>query len=247
MGKKNPILHLAKIKNLDIRKAGYGEILNVIGAEMDPLITDLLSKNKLAPILKKFVIIRLVTIFETFMKNFAIKLIDENDLNVNTLFGKGEISIPLKNFSEIKKGSFTKGRIVASNFNFQSPNDVNFVFSRLLKIPFFDTVLEYTKLRGKPVADWDSFLTSFDDFLKTFDNRNEIIHSLREPKVLEHDGSFFHKLSLDFTYFIVFSLITINTVMGFRIKKTGIKEVDEFLIRGIKEYEKQLGKQPNSL
>ena len=92
----------------------------------------------------------------------------------NNLFDDNNIQIPIQNLDEIKKHDVTKGKIIASSFNFQTRHDINHVFSILLEIKFLDEVKSIPmakRYRNNKFVKWDKYLD-------LFSLRHKIVHDV---------------------------------------------------------------------
>lgn len=195
MIKKNPILDIKKIKGIVPTNLGLNEFEQLYINEFTVVIHEITNNEKITKQLKNYLVIRLVTVLETFFRNKTIKIIDENNFEISGLFNKGELTIALSDFEEIQKTEFTKGRIVATNFNFQNINEINFVYSKLLGVDFLETVKQATTLKelldnGTEVTRdlLPSLYSNWTELLGIFQIRNEIIHNIRSVNDIEKDS-----------------------------------------------------------
>lgn len=150
-----------------ISQFGYKDTLDVIKHsienEMEEIV-QLIEKNQedsmLIEHLKRYFIIRALTIIESTFRDLSIRLVDYYGFDISNLFDTNSIEIPFRAFDEIKSNRITKGRIVATNFNFQDISDINKVFSKLLDFDFKETVKSIPineKYYGNPFVNWDKF------------------------------------------------------------------------------------------
>lgn len=95
--------HLKQITSKDPQK-----IADIIEHELDQIIIDIENSKLRHPYdksLSNYLIIRLITIIENFMKNFVIELIDVGKFNYTGLFSNDEIVLTWmiwKKFKQIK-------------------------------------------------------------------------------------------------------------------------------------------------
>lgn len=136
--------------------------------------------------LKNYVVIHLVTIIEDTVKRNFKYIIDQGDFEIKKLFYQDELHIKLESLDALKTKEITKGTIIASNFNFQNLNEIDYVFSSLFKFNFFDTLLEFCKLplniKGDEsqqyFEDRQSLLRNWDELKEITDLRNKVVHNL---------------------------------------------------------------------
>lgn len=136
--------------------------------------------------IKNYAIINLVTIIEDTTKRILKNIIDKNDFKVKNLFQRDELHVKLESLDDLKSEELTKGTIIASNFNFQNLYEVDYIFSNLFKLNFFETLLEFCNLpqktEGEDAQDYfenRQFLLRNWDLLKdTIELRNKIVHNI---------------------------------------------------------------------
>ena len=196
--KKHPIFDIQKVKNFD-KNIPQAELYAVLDRELEDVILALKKskKTKISKQLKKYIIIRLVTIVEIYLQNIVSKLIDKYDLDASDLFQGSEIPIPIKNFKEIQGKDFTKGKIIAINFNFQNFQETNRVFSQILGIDFFETLKDWIVfgIQQETIPESEIHLVeNWDDFQDMFSLRNEIVHTLQTPYKIRKDAEYFERL-----------------------------------------------------
>lgn len=171
-------------KKIDqLGKKSFEEIFDIsFDTSLSPVIEILASTTnnlELERHLKNYFIIRVVTILEVFFNELVVKLIDEYCLPYKKLFDDDLVQISLSRFEEIKTGKITKGKIIASNFNFQKKEDINKVITNLIGIPFFDKIRNLYRIgteNNKFVQNWDTFFEIVND-------RHKLVHTLsHKPK-----------------------------------------------------------------
>lgn len=166
--------------------------------------------------LKNYVIINMVTIIEDTAKRLLKSLIDSNNFKVKNLFQRDELHIRLESLDALKSDELTKGVIIASNFNFQNVDEVNYVFSNLFKMDFFDTLLEFCNLpqiidgedASHYLEDRQFLLKNWDHLKEITELRNKIVHNINSDvkynedqiHVLIHTVSVFLLEMVFFTY-----------------------------------------------
>jgi len=190
--------NLKKIEGLEI----FDE--NKMRNSIQPLFAQLEELDSLdentANSCKKYIIINLVTIIEDSFKGILKKQIDVYNGNVESLFPAPYISIPISVFDSIKKDGFTKGAIIASNFNLQNPTVIDQTMSKVLNLNFFETIQEICSRKpDKEILIHDPYAVDADvsafaesrnqladtwtNFFELFDFRNRIIHSLSDIEI----------------------------------------------------------------
>lgn len=214
MGKNTPIVNLKKIMDIDEVKTDIGGISDLFKDQLDPVYNEIIKSTdpELRKLLINYFLIRFVSVIENFCKNKVIFIIDENNLNVNSLFSRNEMTINIEIINEIKKKEFTKGRLTAINFNFQNPDDINYVFSRLFNINFFETIFGYVEIKenkekikknDEVLLELKKLIHEWDEFLELFDIRNQIVHSLKSIDYKKFNNDYVTKI---FFYGFLFSL-----------------------------------------
>jgi hypothetical protein len=119
---------IAKLKAIEVEP-----ILRLLGTELD---------ETLKQSLRKYLVILLISALEHFFKNAARLVIDNNNMDTSNLF-EGKITFNVTDSDQlIKDEKLTKGRIVASTFNFMNLDETDAVFSNLLQMKF----LHYVKM-----------------------------------------------------------------------------------------------------
>lgn len=150
----------------------YPRIRGFSNHEVKPLLREIqrTTNDSVRKALTNYLIIRTVTIFETYLITEAYKLSKKNKKNAQQLFSDIKVGVPLHDQ-------------VISAFSFTNLNDVNYVFSTLLDLEFLqeikqesiryepDYFLEDAHIkRTKPLhKNWD-FVCSI------FQLRHDIVH-----------------------------------------------------------------------
>jgi len=162
--------------------------------------------------LKNYAIIYLVTIIEDTAKRDLQFIIDNGDLKIKNLFQRDELHIGLDSLDDLKSDELTKGTIIASNFNFQNPNVIDYVFSKMYKLNFFETLLEFCNLPVNIKTDQADemyqdrqFLIKNWNLLKEIPElRNKIVHNLNYN--VEYDTEQIHVLIRTVSVFLYFMI-----------------------------------------
>jgi len=89
---------------------------------------------------KNHIIIKLVSLIEDSFKKIVKDQVDLWEGNMGELFQSNKILISISDLDSIKNSEFTKGALVASNFNFQNPFVIDSTMSKILNLDFFETL-----------------------------------------------------------------------------------------------------------
>jgi len=212
------------------------------------LLEELDSSNEIVVnACKKFIIINLVTIIEDSFKGILKKQIDVYNGNVKSLFSGPHILIPINDLDSIQKDGFTKGAIIASNFNLQNPSVIDETVSKVLNLKFFETLKEICELKpDETILEYDHYAVEeglfdiaqerhdladrWEFFLELFDIRNKFVHNLTDIDV---DRKTLERFINDtFLFILISSSLTI--AVG-EIRKESLKELEKLdILFGIK-------------
>ena len=114
-----------------------------------------ISSELIITSLKKYIIIRLVTLIEDSFKRLVKSQIDLYDLEPPNIM-KDIDRIKTKNIvTQDKHDNVTNGVIIASSYNLQNPRIINYVCSNMTKIPFFETIEKLLRLPNDPTVNYD--------------------------------------------------------------------------------------------
>ncbi len=138
---------------------------------------------------KQQFIISMVSAIEHFFKDLLIDLIDEDLVDISELKDKYKLNDIIK----LKKGNVSLGELVAKNYNFQNLNEINKIYSKILKskinINFYDKLREIIKT---PEYERDiSYLRLTEDFYKIIRDVIEFRHKCI------HDSELFFEIDLE--------------------------------------------------
>lgn len=165
---------MKKIKALyKISYARFNETLETELVSIVKVLKDKKSSTELKKHLKNYFIIRVVTMIEDYYRSKAYRIVDEYDLNVKELLDEISVVDILS-----KNHNITKGQILAINFSFQNPADIDLVFSKLLNLQFatltsiFNAILFFVNKETK------GGIIIWEDFTKLSDLRNNIVHNM---------------------------------------------------------------------
>jgi hypothetical protein len=147
--------------------------------EMEPILATLEDKrvpNDVKNCLKNYLVISLVSTIEVYFKDVAMKNIDKWKMDIAKVV-EGEITIPLPAFEFISKGHLTKSSLVASNFNFANPAQIDDFFSKMLNLNCFETIKELDRLDPSNCMYGAASLNrSWKSFIRMFELRNRLVH-----------------------------------------------------------------------
>lgn len=238
-----------KIVRTDIEKViklvkGHtiSNIQRIIDNEIDPLIDHLKTKNlKIRISLENYIIIRLVAYVEIQLKDFAIWLIDHGHNVDVTDFVQNELRIPITALDQIKDEHFTKGGIIATNFNFQNLKDIDFVFSRIYKLNFLETLKDYKNWPKNPYSyskDVKKISDNWEKFEGMFEERNKLVHTDYSVGK-KRSTKYYETLRVVTTLFCVHTFILLAFMREYQNKKSKNHELRKFLRKKYDEYKKQ--------
>jgi len=179
-----------KIKEFD-NAPELGNIIDSLYQELDVITeTQLLKeidnppevlKPEVFAALEGYSIIRVVATIEQFFRNLVKKLVDNQPKLADLVVS--DASVPIK--------SITLGEAVATTFQFQDPNDINKVISKILEIDFFAKMKEHLKLKPDSNAGniyaRDHLLKNWNDLHKVFELRHQLAHTLNS-QITTHRG-----------------------------------------------------------
>jgi hypothetical protein len=97
------------------------------------MVEDMQNNNtstKLRDALKNYLIIRMISIFENYLKILIKERIDEYDISPSELY-QGEAAAPIKLLDNLisSQSRITKGLIIANDFKFANLQVINKVFT----------------------------------------------------------------------------------------------------------------------
>jgi len=214
----------------------------IIDEEIDPLIDFLeKKKRKIRTSIENYIIIRLVAYVEIQLKDFAIWLIDQgHDIDITDLV-QNELRIPITALDQIKDKNFTKGGIIATNFNFQNLKDIDFVFSRIYKLNFLETLKDYKNWPKNPYSyskDVKKISDNWKKFEGMFEERNKIVHtdySMEKKRSVKY----YETLRVVTTLFCFHAFILLVFIREAQNKKSKNYKLRNFLRKKYDKYKKQ--------
>ncbi len=140
------------------------------------------NSNRITEVLKKYLIITCVSLIDEVLTRLARRTIEEKNIPSSTF--KGQIS---KQFSQ---NQGTVGDIVVSSFNLSKPEEIDSLFSCILRSDVRFRSLDMSFLRAVQKFDWYDPFTEFrelrtkhlyknwKDFMRILEIRNEILHGM---------------------------------------------------------------------
>lgn len=160
----------------------FRKVKGFYSTQIDFLIKMLLDKNvtpDLKQTLRKYIIIAFFAALEYYFKNEASKMADKLSLDVSSLFVKANIEKLV-----MDKGT-TKGNIIASTYSFVNIDEIDFVFSNLLRLSsFLDYIVKLNVTdQTRFVLDGHPLAIEYDRFRKAYSLRNEITHGIKEVRL----------------------------------------------------------------
>jgi hypothetical protein len=158
--------------------------------EMLPIIDNIANKNfdaRLKVPLRKYLVILCVSLIEDFMIKRARRMIDEYKIDFSGLV-KRDIELLLSEHEQQTKQRLSKGEYILLKHNFANLVEINSVFSNLLKSDPDFNALNMDFIEAVKKIDWydpykyikeaRSIFLNWDNFVKMFDVRTEIVHEL---------------------------------------------------------------------
>lgn len=246
MVSKKPIFNLSKIEGIPKRKKSENYIDDLF-EDFKEIRTELQKNQKtgIAKNLKNYFIIRLNTWMESELKKMIINLIDKNNLEIKKLFSTGEIIISINDFKILKNKKITEGRLIASNFNFQNKDEINFVFSRLLGLDFYETIQKFilhpTFSKDKGTAGYFSTLNkNWDSLMNLFELRNKIVHSINVTNNLRKNYQYYETMFDCVGAFLVMCETLPDLIINNKKKKIKSPVLIEFFNERHKNYKRTI-------
>ncbi len=166
------IIKQFKKSTLHIEADTVNEIFTILDQKSDEL------DGETYHALSNYVVIRLVSAIESYFQNRAGELIDDNEMNVSGIFEKDEIIIPLNELDEISSGNITKGRIVSYAVNFQRFDEVNRVFSKLLRVKNFESEIRKKTHSFVFSSKEKGIFFDLDKIFEMIEMRHKIVHEM---------------------------------------------------------------------
>jgi hypothetical protein len=173
------------IKKDNISSDPFGEVDEFYRGEVAPLI-DSLADDSLSDSIKqsiqKYLVVIVFGALDYFFRNAMRNLIDNNDLNVATLFPpKSQPKLDKR----IKEYATTKGNVVASTYRFVDIYEIDAVFSNLLGMSsFLDYMIKLNDTnRTRYVLDGYPLPIRYEEMTKAYKLRNDIAHEIKHVKI----------------------------------------------------------------
>jgi hypothetical protein len=168
-----------------------------------------------------FLIIRAITYFEISMTSITKYLVDSLDPDLSLLF-REEWKIPTSRIHEILNQKLKKSDMVLASFNFQYLPDVDFIFSKLLKLDFLETVRGMHEIESNHfvISSAKNLNKNWDKFDKIFETRHLIVHTWYLPGKRRFD--FVESLIgsvIDFVSISIFLAITVEMYHQGKLKE----------------------------
>jgi len=128
----------------------------------------------------RYIIIRNVGALEYYFRQMANMIVAKKGANYSKFFTNyRDFNHMLKKVNQNRRKKLTKGQFFASQFNFVSADEIDWVFSRLLGLRFFDTVKKFNRYPIRnPYPGSMGFVRNWPNFEEMFELRNRIVHSM---------------------------------------------------------------------
>jgi hypothetical protein len=155
-------------------KAFYNREIDVL---FHLLIDESLDESIKYPI-RKYLAVAIFATMDFFFRNAARNLIDDNNLDVTPLF-------PPKSQPKlerlIRENETTKGNIVASTYRFVDVYEIDFVFSRLLRMnSYLDYMIKLNDInQTRSVLDGYPIPIEYEKLTEAYKLRNDIAHDIK--------------------------------------------------------------------
>jgi hypothetical protein len=173
--------------------------------EIEPVLSRLFEKNiaeypsmsepdhyceYINEIITRYILIRNVCTLECYFRKIASEIVDNNGADLSKFFKEYKDFEP--KFNKVnkdieqkrKRKKLTKGQFFADQFNFANPDEVDWVFSRLLGVRFFDTVKRINRYPFRnPYPRSIGFVRNWKKFKKMFEWRNRTVHSMERVQI----------------------------------------------------------------
>jgi hypothetical protein len=173
--------------------------------EIDPILSRLFEKNMaenpsmsdpdrydeyVNEAVTRYILIRNVCTLECYFRKIASMIVDNNGTDFSKFFKRYQ-DFETK-FNEVnkdiglsgKRKKLTRGQFFADQFNFSNADEIDWVFSRLLGVRFFDTVKRINKYPlSNPYPGSIGFVRNWKKFKKMFEWRNRTVHSMERVQL----------------------------------------------------------------
>lgn len=136
---KKPVFNIEKIRRIDnLTKIKFQNSPSDLTRELFPMHIALHNKKnpELSTNLKDYIIVRAVTILETYFTDLIIQLIDDYKMSSHGIFDDDTLNIPIRRLDDIKQDEVTRGKIIATSCNLQDISEVNRILSKILDMDF---------------------------------------------------------------------------------------------------------------
>jgi hypothetical protein len=181
VGKKKAHVNRHKMKRLHGGDDEWRRVNRTFETEIEPIVNALRNprlKARVRESLGNYLIIRLVSMTDYYFSNRISRMIDEGKLDASKVMDKKSLE------EELKKGQYTAGAFVGTNFNYSNYEDIQKILSRLLDLNFLSTVRELDRTDPyKYVKGAISLESNWDHFREMFDLRDDIAHEMKDAKL----------------------------------------------------------------
>jgi len=237
---RSPQIKINKIRGLNPSILNslkiQGMSAEIIFQELLPILTQLQNKGNmmnedLKNHIRRYLIIRLVTILEVFFTDWIVKLIDVYKLPYTNLFENPNINIPISKLKDIKNDTITEGKIIATSFNMQDISEINQVFSKLI-MPDFLKKVKGSKINREKKKESNKYIANWDKFLNIFNDRHNLVHTLNRQAI--YSDKELQQIIEASQWFILFFELLIGHHL-IQIRREELKKHDSFIFDFIKD------------
>lgn len=195
MGKKKITIKREKL-DFSYSPSAFKRIRPYQSHEIEPVLSRLFGRNMaerpslseperydgyVNELVTNYILIRNVSAVEYYLRQIASMIVDNNGADFSKFFSEDFET----KFKAVNQGrgrgrkKLTRGQFFASLFNFAKPDEINWVFSRLLDLKFFDTIKKINRYASKnPWPGSRGIVRNWKNFMKMFEWRNQIVHSM---------------------------------------------------------------------
>ena len=204
MGKKKLNVRYGKLK-FDYSPAAFKKIRPYQRQEIEPVLTRLFERDMaetpslseperyegyINELVTNYILIRNVGAVGILSPTDSDIAVDEKGADFSQFFTNYqdfEPKLKAVNQGRGRRGrgkKLTRGQFFASLFNFARPYDINWAFTRLADVKFFDTIKELNEYQGdNPWPGSIGLVRNKKNFKKMFEWRNQIAHSMETVQI----------------------------------------------------------------
>jgi hypothetical protein len=146
--------------------------------EIEPIVKTIENPRSIARVrrpLGNYLVIRLVSMTDYYFSNIVRRLVDERNLDTSRIIDKKSLE------EVVKKGKYSAGQLVGTNYNYANYDDIQKVFSELIDLDFLGTIRELERTDPyKYVKRAISLDNNWREFKQMFDLRDDIAHEMKD-------------------------------------------------------------------